>query len=340
MSVRFMEGFDGQLTAAQLVQKWGSFTSITLLASSGRRSSGCGLFTSLSVAEVGIPGKPTTVIAGMAINPLSPRTNFAHIIEFGSEFGLTQMRVRLNTNNTVEVFRGTSTSLGVSVPTLINDAYSYLEINAFIDPSVGTVEVRLDGDVILTVTPTNTQGATTGVTHVTFSGPSGAGIRVDDIYIADGSGIINKDFLGDTRIDTLIPNADSAIVEFTTDFPATGNHWDKVDDSPVDEDTTYVQTVTSGHRDIYDFTNLPVTPIAAQVLAVMPLAWVKKQQNGETFIRHLVQPVSVIFNQPNQGANAEDWKALHRDIVEINPETSAPRLAAQVDASKFGMEVV
>lgn len=341
MAIRFMEGFDGNLSVAQMQLKWGQFGSVTLQAS-GRNGGGNAFMTFGSLAETFIPLTQTCIV-GMAVNPLGPLTGVVNLVEWGDPNSSVQCRLRINTNGTLEVLRSGTASLGISVPTIITDAYTYVEAKLFVHNTLGSCIVRLDNVTVLTINNMDTQGSGVSdqIRSVDIRGNTGAGIRVDDLYIADDSGAINNDFLGDCRVDTLIATSDS-IAEFDTATPS-ANHFENVDEIPVDEDTSYNETPTNGDRDIFGMSNLPVHPVPSVVLAVQPWSYCKNQNDsGDTSCRLKTQPVSTIFNQDPQGVSAEDWKVLKSqlEIYENNPETGVPWLEAEVNASNFGMEVV
>jgi hypothetical protein len=341
MALVFLEGFDGALSNTQLLKKWGTFTSVTLQAS-GRNGGGNAFWGFGTQAEH--PIQPTkTCIVGLAVNPLGPLTGIINLIEWGDPQSSVQCRLRINTNGTIEVLRSGITTLGTSVATIITDAYTYLEAKLFCHNSLGTCEVRLDNAVVLTIGPTDTQGSgvSSDIVSVDFGGNTGAGVRVDDLYIADDSGSINNDFLGDCRVDTLAPTTD-AVAEFDTATPS-ANHFENVDDEPIDEDTSYNETPTNGDREIYARSTLPVHPLPSVVLAVQPWAYIKKQNDsGDVLVRQLVQPITTIYNQTSQGPSAENWMVLHdnQEILELNPETGLQWLESEVNASKFGVEVI
>jgi len=375
MALLFMEGFDGALSVAQLQKKWGRFGTATLQAS-GRNGGGNALWSFSTTAEVGVNSTSTSIV-GIAVNPLSPLTGVINLIEWGDPASSVQCRLRINVNGTVEVLRSGTVSLGTSVATVITDAYTYLECKLFVHNTLGTVEVRLDNVTVLMLSGVDTQGSGTSpnIQSVDFRGNTGAGVRVDDLYIADDSGSVNNDFFGNCRVDTLSPISDD-IAEFDTATPSV-NHFENVDEMPVDEDTSYNETATTAasfllwtgeslqdpkdgktyllpsgllaagapilERDVFGRSALPVHPLPSVVLGVQPWSYIKKQNDsGDVQVRHLVQPVATIYNQTLQGVSAESWTVMmgEKEILETNPETAAQWLESEVNATNFGMEVV
>ncbi len=344
MSILFMEGFDGLLSATQIAKKWGFFSGTPVLQASGRNGGGNIHLQFGRVLENGVVVANDTLIMGAAIYPISPRTANSTFWDIQGRNSSVQIRVVLRSSDSkIEVFRSGSSSLGESSDALTSDTYTYVEIKVFCHNSNGTIDLRFDGKNVLSLSGIDTQGTTEAfISGVALNGDSGAGIRMDDFYMADTAGAKNNDFLGDVRVDTLVPTVDD-VSEFDTVFPASPTtHFDKVDEvGGVDEDTTYVETPTNGDRDIFEFSNLPVHPVPAVVLAVQPWSYSKKQNgSGDLSVRHLVQSLVTIHDQEEQGPTAEDWRVMQNSILEDNPETMADWQESEVDAALFGMEVV
>ena len=82
------------------------------------------------------------------------------------------------------------------------------------------VELRLDGAPLLSFTGDTRNAGTAEIAMVRFSNhhiSSGNRhtLRLDDVYVCDTSGGRNDDFLGDVKVVTLRPNADTAQADFT-----------------------------------------------------------------------------------------------------------------------------
>ena len=103
----------------------------------------------------------------------------------------------------------------VDFPAVAKDMYHWFELKVTIDATAGSVELRRNGMVLLTFSG-NTKGAPTGdITRVQLrsmnqSSSNRVDVWLDAIVIADDLGGQNDDFLGDLRISTLVPTADTA----------------------------------------------------------------------------------------------------------------------------------
>jgi hypothetical protein len=77
------------------------------------------------------------------------------------------------------------------------------------------VQARLDGTQVPGFTGYTRNTGTAEIATVRFSNHFVASgtrhlLRLDDVYLCDASGSRNNDFLGDVRVATLRPNADTA----------------------------------------------------------------------------------------------------------------------------------
>lgn len=160
-----------------------------------------------------------------------------------------------NTSSGLLVYSG-ATQIA-STATYIGSSFQHVEVKVFSDASAGTVQVKVDGSLILDASGLNTNGA--DITAWTFVG-SYSTCYVDNLYIAD-------DFQGELYSVMLKPSAD---VE--SDFtPSDGtDNYAMVDDDAQDGDTTYVQSDTVGDQDLYEYEDLDVglIPVAISLVSV------------------------------------------------------------------------
>ena len=215
------DGFDHYATA-DLTKKWTAIQGIstsTILPVSGRRGGGAfSTATASGWATKTLPSSPSTVIAGFAFRPAN---NGAANHRFFSllENGAYHIYLNFNAANKIDVTRN-STLLATGSAVLSIGAFYYIEVKATIHDTTGAVTVRVNGlnDIVLTNVDTRNAGAgvinQVGIGDPGTFGPTG-GAMWDDFYLCDTSGTTNNDFLGDTRVDTLYPNADGAFSAWT-----------------------------------------------------------------------------------------------------------------------------
>lgn len=145
--------------------------------------------------------------------------------------------------------------------------WTHLELKATIADSGGVVQVRLDGAQVLSFSGDTRNAGTAEIATVRFSNHFVASgtrhlLRLDDVYLCDTAGGRNNDFLGDVRVVTLRPNADTVQADFT---PSAGSsHYSLVAEAPDDDgDGTDVESGTVSHKDLYGYQELTGAPAAA-----------------------------------------------------------------------------
>ena len=180
--------------------------------------------------------------------------NFAGIIEGG-----VQVHVYLGVNaaGKLTVMRGSDLALlGTGTTPIFADTWYYLELRAVIDPTVGALELRVDGAVDITLANANTQAGATGkidgflLPGVTVD-PASTSWYVDDLYLADGTGPAPQNyFLGPIKIETLLPQTDGVAPGSNAGLtPSTGvDHGALVDENPANA-TDYNSSGTIGAKD-------------------------------------------------------------------------------------------
>lgn len=116
----------------------------------------------------------------------------------------------------------------------------YLELKVVINASTGSVELKIDGNVVASASGVNTDPAGSGsFDYVELTGSSTYHVEYfDDWYICDGSGSYNTDYLGDVNIECLAPTSDGADQDFALSTGTDG--YALVDEIPA-SDTDYVE---------------------------------------------------------------------------------------------------
>jgi hypothetical protein len=160
--------------------------------------------------------------------------------------------------------------------------WNYIELKAVASDTVGSVELKVNGVTIINQTGLDTiqEGGTNFYSELIGADATPNSVTAayfDDVYICDttGSSPYNN-FLGDVRVFEILPNAEGDSTQFT---PLSGSNFAAVDDSPGnDSDTSYVQSSTAGHLDLYNLST-PVTS-ATNVLGVKTVTVAQKTSLG------------------------------------------------------------
>lgn len=276
-----IEGFDHQNSAVDLVQDSGPFV--------WRSAGGCTLVGGL----VG-PGNALDIglgLTGVATAPLT-KAFFGHnlwIPPGATRFGLwlwngatqhgpltNQQQISLffqPGNGTIQAYRGNWAQGGLFTPlgstptnSFPNGAAFFFELGAKIDPSSGSLTLKINGNAVLTVTGISTSTDGTQVFD-SIAWAAQSGVIIDDFYLCDdavGPGPTPYDtFVGPSQVITEFVAANSAVAY----APLSGTNSAMVQETAMDGDATYNFDQTVGHEDLFTITPLPVTanPIAVQV---------------------------------------------------------------------------
>jgi len=275
MSLRWMEGFEtfGTTTgsagsadvAAGMLRKYGDLKGVSSTAyqltdpelATGRNGgyslrakSNSWQNFSHSLGSGNMPTNDTWII-GMAVKfPSFPDDEMILIV--GRNWG--NFNLRLSSTGQIAAGAGYSTILGQTTdPALSTDNWHYIEVKVVVHDTAGSYEIRVDGVTVLNDTNVDTRGVDEDSEIVQFK-PQVVNQELDDIYICDTDGTTNNDFLGRVVIEGIFPSADGDASDWT---PASGtDNYAMVDDTPTDDDTSYVENNIQGDEDLYDYGNL------------------------------------------------------------------------------------
>lgn len=282
------------------------------------------------------------IIVGVAIK----RNSAADPVYYASEgvvIGLKEgatYHLKLHLVGTeIEVRRGDNTLLGTTTgANILYNAWAYLEVKAVINDSTGSVIVRVGETVVLSLSGIDTKNGGTGAISVICSTCARNDIEIvfDDLYICDTAGDAPcNDFLGDVRVDQLLPNGAGTYTQFT---PSAGSNHENVDEAGYhDADTTYNESDTVGHKDSYALAALPDPPAGTTIYGVRNIAVIRKTDAGVRTAKQLL----ITGATETQGAalTLSDSYLIYHQVFELNPADSAPFEDADLNGIESGIEV-
>lgn len=271
-----------------------------------------------------------TIVVGMAMK--YPSFVAARILALYD--GVTEgINLRMKTDGEIEVYRA-NTLLGTTTGASVGlNAWSYLEVKVLSNDTTGTVEVRINGDTKLSLTGIDTKvGSNAYHDAVRFLGITAIGHSIDDVYILDGSGSANNNFLGDQRVVAIFPNAEGTTNDFT---PSTGtDNSALVDEVAPNDDTDYVESSTVGHKDLYAYGNISGLGTIAGVQVNTDC----RETDASDFNVITVVRSNVTESDDAGQALTASYLTKFR-IVEQDPDTAAAWTEAGVNAAEFGVKV-
>jgi hypothetical protein len=195
---------------------------------------------------------------------------------------------------------------------------------------------------VLDATGLDTAGpnAELDTSEIRFGGTDdGARVEIDDLYILDGAGSVNNDFLGDQAVRRLKANGNGTTNTFTgSDADSTDNYLLVLDDNPDDAGSYSGSDGTIGHKDLYAIENLTSTPALIACLTVVSRC--RESENPGPV--HVVRSNGSEITDPSISPGA-NWGHVY-SIFETDPNTATAWLknggSSGVDNAEIGIEIV
>jgi hypothetical protein len=264
---------------------------------------------------------------------LPPAGGFRVIYRF-TENGSVQVDIRINSNGDLYFTRNGTLLAGTTLVALVvPNVYVQLQAKVVIDPSAGSVDVRLHGAATSAyggaVTGLNTRATSTttcdGVAFCT-GGTAGDPCTVDFCHVA----VRDSDWMGDIRVDYFPGNGVGNSSQWTRS--AGSNNYETIDEIGTKDITDYNATSTIGNKDTFPTDNVPTT---AELLAVCPMGLLSKQDAGSAECAFVVRQGSTDYDganfSPPFGSNQ-----YFKECLELNPDTAAAFTPTEFNGGEVG----
>lgn len=341
MALKFIEGFGSYSDTTTIGKRWDSTTSLgASVLESGRVTA---LGNCLGFSGVKLKTKTfsnhATFYVGFAFQNvnLAPTANQMTILEFCDDADV-QTFLRFNTSTQLfSVVRG-STVLGTGSTQIVTGSWYYIEMKVVANGTTGAVTLKINTVSELALTNQNT--ITSGdaqINNIVFrstgnSGGSGR-YKLDDIYILDGSGSTNNNFLGDMKVETLTVSGPGEVTNWTP--PAGFDNFQSVQNG---SNSVYNSASGSGVIDTYSFSDLAkVTTDIAGVQVSMSV------RNSDS-VSHTIKSVVRIASSNNLDSSAQTVSTTsfqqYYSIWEEDPDTATTWTASGVNGAEFGIDLV
>ena len=291
-------------------------------------------------------GNTTVLIGFFWRTPSSFATNRDLLYIYGGQ--TIQCGVRTTgTSGAVQFRRGTTTTLGTSSYTFSASNDYYVEFKIVVDDSSGSLEMRVadltaNGDDSFcssewTVSSVDSRAATTSDEtswdSVRIFG-IGANTVIDDVYIGNGAGSINNDFLDNILVQTVRPDGAGNDTDLT---PSTGSNYQNVDEQTADGDTTYNEATADGQTDLYTTESL-ADDGSGECFGVQVHAHVRIEGGGSPRnIRLPVRSGSTTDEGSDQMLLNEEDYVVHERIMETKPGGGS-WASSDVNAMEIGIK--
>lgn len=341
MALLFVDSFDHYST---VLDKWTAQLNNggSINSSGGRNGTGSMRFSNYQNGySKSLPGNYGTLVLGVAFRTSAlGNLNLQPLISF-LDNGTMQTEVRLESTGRLRVSRN-GTQLGSTGTTVLSpNVFYFLELKVLFDPSVGTVQLKINGTTEINLTGQNTRASANSYANqvalgqVTGAGNEAATIDYDDLYVCDTSGgSPTNDFLGDVRVEARFPNGNGATSNLVgSDSNSTDNYL-LVDESTPNSDTDYVESSTVGDKDTYTFQDL--TSASGTVFGVQINPYARKTDAGTRSIKSVARLSATEVDSADKTLSTS--YGYLPDIRETKPGGGAWSIS-DVNSAEFGVKV-
>lgn len=336
MALIFIDGFDHYDTA---LDKWDAIVNEAPTFGTGRFSGQSVQFKSTNSRQIlkSLISNVNEVFTGFAFQAVQGLSDVV-IASFQDNVGTKIASLKLTSSGALSLHLGNDgTQLDISSASVISAGiWHYIEMHYHPDSTSGTFEVKVNEVVVATTTGVDT---TSGLDHVRaenigIHNSQGIDYFYDDFYVLDETGSINTTYLGDVRVVTLAPDADTATKDFT---PDTGSeNFSRVDETPtIDDDTSFVENGSTGATDLYSYASVGVS---GTVHGVQVNAHARKTDSKIRKLKLVAKPGSTESVGPAELNIASNYFTLPQ-VYETNPDTSIKWTVSEVDSGTFGFKV-
>lgn len=349
MTIKFADSFQHYATA-DLAKKYTSGTAGPVIGAGGRDGGTCLQSTSGSAnwTAIQIGGSQDTLIAGVSVKSEDALSGSAALglLDFWESTSIPHVHIWVNGNGAVVATRingglgSGGTDLGSSANGVITaQTWHHISAKVKVHDTAGTVEVWVypSGTKVLDLAAQDTRNGGTGICDkiavVGFMSIVPKLTYLSDFYVLDTAGAApNNTFLGDVRVDALLPTADGNYSQLT---PSTGAvHYVLVDEATPNT-SDYNSSATSGNRDTYAMADLATS--SATYFAVQALVASLKDSASASSAQTCIRSGST--DSVGVSTALATTQSYLRDVYPTDPATSAAWTFAAINAAEAGMNV-
>lgn len=288
-------------------------------------SSGCS-FT------IPFTGASTIVHGGHHKVPALFATGLFNLVESGT----IHLQVALTAAGELRVLRAGSTQIGITSGLgLAIDTWYHIEVKAYCHDSAGTVDLYVDGVLELSLTGQDTRNGGTGVFNGILFSSSIFPYRkhLDNLYVLNTTGSLNNDILGVQYARVMRPTADASPNDWA---PLSGSdHYAAVSEDTGSSDTNVLDDSVTGQQELFDLSN-PVG--VTNIKGVVPVVIGRLTDGTGYSIKHVLKSGGTTETDAAQSFSSTSYVSKQQ-VHEVDPDTSAAWLDADVDALQAGFEV-
>jgi hypothetical protein len=290
------------------------------------------------------PGRevhPTWIVGFNFYNPsggLATSAQFLRLAQQGQAGAGDSVGLRIGTNNKIEIRDGADSVLASTANNAFTQGtWHHMEFKAYCHASAGTVELKIDGSTVASASGLDTDySGTPNFNKLILSSPGSVSFApaIDDLYICDGSGSKNNDFLGQCYIETLYPTSDAGP---NAGAPSSGiDNYAMVDEVPVDDSSSYVTLTANGDREMYGY---PALSSGGSVVGLGLITVSASKSASGAKLKGVAKSGASEVSPTAKEVAGGGYYHSNKQISETNPDTSSSWTASEVDGGTFGYEL-
>ena len=275
----------------------------------------------------------STLIIGVAFKFGVFQNNNAFIVMYdGATAGIG---IRVTTGGELEVRLGSTLLDTTSDLNLALNTWYWLELKVVVDDIIGSYELRIGEQNVLSASGIDTKAGSNNYydsirLSVPFTGASD--LHFDDLYICNGAGTINNNFLGNVKVVAVFPDGAGNSSDF---IPSSGANFTCVQEEEVDDDTSYVESSISSHKDTYAYEELDNY---SRIKGIQINTDCRETDASSYNIITVIRSGSTDYDDSGQAINTTNY--ITKSIIsELNPSTSSEWLYTDINSSEFGIKV-
>lgn len=351
MTILFVDGFDHYSYhthqspwMTQFLYKWDAYDlnnpmgiSCRIYNSSpGKKGDGMCLYSYGGEIYKYLEEEPEEIVCGFAFKCTSGTSDITLRLNAATP-GSNQCWVFFNAGDgSISFGRGSTTLQVTAASQFTTGIWYHTEIKIKIHDTLGYCILNLNDTELINVSGDTKAQSFVGCGNfgfiLSFTGEGACSL--DDFWIAEVDGLGVTDFLGETGIYTLWPDAAGHYTQLTP-YPSSPNH-DCVDDlTSIDGNETFNQTKTVGDIDTYNFDSLSV---GGQIFCVTSNSCIRKIDAAAAYFKQISRVDSIDFLSADI-ALSTTWR-VHQHHFEENPVTEIDWTESDVNDYQSGVKKV
>lgn len=281
---------------------------------------------------------PSTVGVGCAMYfeayPQETISSYAELFFFYDQDGNQQCCFKVGQNGALILYKGNNfvglpptEEIGRSADGVVPlGQWCHMEVKFTPNDTESGIEIRVNEETVYVNSVFEIYGGASTTASVKFRcSIVGTDLFLDDLYAWDTTGSFNNDFIGDKRVGTILPVADTSIADWSPNTGATG--YTQIDETPYDSDTSYVEATTGGDVSQFQLDELSGTVFAVSGFQLVTTA--RKTDAGPCSMR-----TNVITNGLTANGDTETMTTQYVSrvqIFEISPDTGTMWTRPELD---------